>query len=226
MEQYRNIMVKYGDGNKRLWPTEFGWASSGNPVAGYEYAAYNSEQQQGEYIVRAYQMMRNWGWVGVAFLWNLNYNQTGASSEMAAFGIMGRSAYGMIQGMPEVMTRGDPTIMTSRTMSVSQKVMAVAADRRDVGARAGAGVVRVQRSPRPPQRRPRPRGRGHCPPTACRRGGHGRGCRGHGRSPTATAAADGRRLPRSATAPGPARRAVPPTPTTKPPAADPGGQQR
>ncbi|HSN76087.1 MAG TPA: SH3 domain-containing protein, partial [Anaerolineae bacterium] len=31
MEQYRNIMVKYGDGNKRLWPTEFGWASSNSP---------------------------------------------------------------------------------------------------------------------------------------------------------------------------------------------------
>lgn len=44
MEQYRNIMVKYGDSRKRLWPTEFGWASSSNPVAGYEYAAYNSEQ--------------------------------------------------------------------------------------------------------------------------------------------------------------------------------------
>ena len=34
MEQYRNIMVKYGDGDKRLWPTEFGWASTGNPFPG------------------------------------------------------------------------------------------------------------------------------------------------------------------------------------------------
>ena len=74
MEQYRNIMVKYGDGGTRLWPTEFGWASIGSPYPGYEYATYNSEQQQGEYIARAYEMMRNWGWVGVAFLWNLNYN--------------------------------------------------------------------------------------------------------------------------------------------------------
>lgn len=92
MEQYRNIMVKYGD-NAKLWPTEFGWASSGSPVAGYEYAAYNSEQQQAEYIVRAYQMMRNWGWVGPAFLWNLNYNVTHPGSELAQFGIMNRPAY-------------------------------------------------------------------------------------------------------------------------------------
>jgi uncharacterized protein YraI len=93
MEQYRNIMVKYGDGNKRLWPTEFGWASSSSPVPGYEYAAYNSEQDQAAYIVRAYEMMRNWGWVGVPFLWNLNYNVTHPGSELAQFGIQGRAAY-------------------------------------------------------------------------------------------------------------------------------------
>ena len=97
MEQYRNIMVKYGDGNKRLWPTEFGWASSGSPQPGYEYALYNSEQQQGEYIVRAFDIMKGWGWVGVAFLWNLNYN----NGEQSAFRIMGRPAYGILKGMPK-----------------------------------------------------------------------------------------------------------------------------
>jgi hypothetical protein len=96
MEQYRNIMVKYGDGNKRLWPTEFGWASTNSPYPGYEYATYNSEQQQGEYITRAFQIMKNWGWVGVAFLWNLNYN----NGEQSAFRVLGRPAYGMIKGMP------------------------------------------------------------------------------------------------------------------------------
>ncbi len=101
MEQYRNIMVKYGDGSKRLWPTEFGWAATGSPVAGYEYAAYNSEQAQGEYIKRAFEMMRNWGWVGVPFLWNLNYNKSHPGSELAAFGIMDRPAYGILQGMPK-----------------------------------------------------------------------------------------------------------------------------
>jgi exo-beta-1,3-glucanase (GH17 family) len=94
-------MMKYGDANKRLWPTEFGWASSGSPVPGYEYAAYNSEQAQGEYIARAFQMMRNWGFVGVAFLWNLNYNVTQPGSELAAFGIMGRPAFGYVQAAPK-----------------------------------------------------------------------------------------------------------------------------
>lgn len=105
MEQYRNIMVKYGDGNKRIWPTEFGWASTGSPVAGYEYALYNSEQQQGEYIVRAYQMMRNWGFVGVAFLWNLDYNITNPGSELAAFGVQNRTTYDVVRA-----ARGNGTL--------------------------------------------------------------------------------------------------------------------
>jgi hypothetical protein len=98
MEQYRNIMVKYGDGNKRLWPTEFGWASTGSPVGGYEYAKYNSEQQQGEYIAKAYDMMKAWGFVGSAFLWNMDYNVSSPGSELAAFGIMGRPAESYLQG--------------------------------------------------------------------------------------------------------------------------------
>jgi hypothetical protein len=93
MEQYRNIMVKYGDANKRLWPTEFGWASTSSPLPGYEYAVYNNEQDQAAYIARAFEMMRNWGFVGVAFLWNLNYNVTQPGTELAAFGVAGRPAF-------------------------------------------------------------------------------------------------------------------------------------
>ncbi|HIQ04604.1 MAG TPA: hypothetical protein EYH31_02800 [Anaerolineae bacterium] len=88
MEGYRNIMLKYGDGNKRIWPTEFGWASNPNPVANYEYAADNTLEEQAQYTVRAYQMMRNWGWVGVAFLWNLNFKVVAPGSEMAQWGIV------------------------------------------------------------------------------------------------------------------------------------------
>lgn len=93
MEGYWNIMKANGDGHKRLWPTEFGWASSSNPRPGYEYAQDNTEQEQADYIVRAYQLMRGWGFVGVAFLWNLNYNVSHPHEEHAAFGIQGRPAY-------------------------------------------------------------------------------------------------------------------------------------
>lgn len=96
MEESRQVMIAYGDSNKRLWPTEFGWASSVSPHAGYEYAGYISESQQAQYIVEAYQMMRNWGWVGATFLWNLNYNY----GEMAQFSVMGKPAFEALKGLP------------------------------------------------------------------------------------------------------------------------------
>lgn len=96
MEESRQVMVANGDVNKRLWLTEFGWASSVSPHPGYEYAAYNSEAQQAQYIVDAYQMMRNWGWVGVAVLWNLNYTH----GEMGQFSVMGKPAFQALKGLP------------------------------------------------------------------------------------------------------------------------------
>jgi hypothetical protein len=101
MERYRAVMVANGDSGKRIWPTEFGWAATPNPVGGYEYARDNGEDEQAQFIVRAYQMMKGWGWVGPAFLWNLNYNLTAPGKELAAFGIAGRPAYGSLQGMPK-----------------------------------------------------------------------------------------------------------------------------
>ena len=93
MEGSRNVMVKYGDGAKRLWPTEFGWASveglGVEPAPGYEYAADNTELEQAQFIVKAYQMGKSWGWVGPMFLWNLNFGPLlGAEDEKAAFSIL------------------------------------------------------------------------------------------------------------------------------------------
>jgi spore germination protein YaaH len=101
MERYRGIMVANGDAGKRVWPTEFGWASTGSPHPGYEYATQNTEQEQADYIVRAFQMAKSWGWVGPMFLWNLDYNATQPSTELAAFGITGRAAQGALGGMPK-----------------------------------------------------------------------------------------------------------------------------
>ena len=101
MERYRAVMVANGDAGKRVWPTEFGWASSGSPHPGYEYATQNTESEQADFIVRAYQMGKSWGWVGPMFLWNLDYNVTQPSTELAAFGITGRAAQGALGGMPK-----------------------------------------------------------------------------------------------------------------------------
>jgi len=93
IEGYHNIMAQFGDGGKKLWATEFGWASVDglgvSPVPGYEYAADNTEAEQADYIVRAYQIGRQKGYMGVMLLWNLNFGVTsGASDEKAAFGIL------------------------------------------------------------------------------------------------------------------------------------------
>jgi hypothetical protein len=101
MEGYRNIMVKYGDANKRIWPTEFGWASGWTGAPGYEYANDNTLDEQAQWTVRAYQMMKAWGFVGPAFLWNLNYGVTNPGTELAQWGIIGRPAYNALAAMPK-----------------------------------------------------------------------------------------------------------------------------
>jgi hypothetical protein len=101
MERYREVMVANGDAGKRVWPTEFGWASESNPVPGYEYARDNTLDEQARFLVQAYQMAKNWGWVGPMFLWNLNFGITNPGTELAAFGIANRPAYGALQAMPK-----------------------------------------------------------------------------------------------------------------------------
>ena len=109
MESYRNIMVAYGDGGKRLWPTEFGWSTFENlgasAPAGYEYANHNTEGEQAAWLVTAFQMARNWGWVGPMFVWNLNFAPvSGPANEKAGFGILRadwspRPSYSALQAM-------------------------------------------------------------------------------------------------------------------------------
>jgi hypothetical protein len=105
MEGYRNVMVAYGDDAKTIWPTEFGWAVSSNPQAGYEYARDNTLEEQAQWIVEAYQQAKQWGWVGTMFLWNLDYGVTAAGTELANFGILTPGgplpAYHSLSAMPK-----------------------------------------------------------------------------------------------------------------------------
>jgi hypothetical protein len=85
---YYNIMKKYGDGRKKIWPTEFGWASGWTGAPGYEYADDNTPQEQAAWTVEAYKLMKQWGFVGVAFLWNLNFRVVAGGTEKAQWGIV------------------------------------------------------------------------------------------------------------------------------------------
>jgi len=106
---YYAIMRKYGDAGKRLWPTEFGWASTDGlgavPAEGYGYAGDNSEGEQAQFLVQAMQEARSWGFVGPMFVWNLNFGPvSGAHDEKAAFGVLrpdwgARPAYAALRDM-------------------------------------------------------------------------------------------------------------------------------
>ncbi len=88
LEGYRNIMVVYGDADKRIWPTEFGWAVGPAVNNAYAYANDNDLAEQAAWTREAYTMMRNWGWVGPAFLWNLNFRVVADGTEKAQWGIV------------------------------------------------------------------------------------------------------------------------------------------
>ncbi|MCG3209132.1 MAG: hypothetical protein FOGNACKC_02751 [Anaerolineae bacterium] len=99
MEGYREVMVANGDGDKAIVPTEFGWAVSGNPQPGYEYARDNTPEEQAQWIVEAYQLAKQWGWVGPMFLWNLDYGETAKGTELANFSILNTPAFEALAGM-------------------------------------------------------------------------------------------------------------------------------
>ena len=106
MEGYRNIMNVYGASDKKIWPTEFGWAAGGAYNPAYRYADDNSFEEQAQWTVEAYQMMKNWGWVGPAFLWNLNFRVVANGSEKAQWGIVDPGwgplpAYSALAAMPK-----------------------------------------------------------------------------------------------------------------------------
>jgi uncharacterized protein YraI len=106
MEGYWNIMNVYGAGNKKIWATEFGWAAGGAVNNNYGYANDNYLNEQAQWTVKAYQMMKDWGFAGPAFLWNLNFKVNNPGTELAQWGIVGQGweplpAYTALKDMPK-----------------------------------------------------------------------------------------------------------------------------
>ena len=99
MEAYRQIMVANGDKDKQIWPTEFGWGVDPNPKPGYDYEKFITVEQQAAWLVKSYQLMKSWGYVGVAILWNLDF--TDMNNETGAFHVVGRPAFDALAAMPK-----------------------------------------------------------------------------------------------------------------------------
>lgn len=110
-EQLHQVMESYGDGDKKLWFTEFGWASSYPDPApsGYEYAGDNTPAMQAANLVRAFEIARAKGYVGVMFVWNLNFAPIAEATDTyakKAFSIINRDwtarpAYNALAAMPK-----------------------------------------------------------------------------------------------------------------------------
>ena len=88
MEGYNTIANVHRAGHLKIVATEFGWAVSSKRYPGYGYAQDNDYQEQAEWTVKAYRMMRDWPWAGPAFLWNLNFRVAGAGTEREQWGIV------------------------------------------------------------------------------------------------------------------------------------------
>ena len=107
--QLRDIMVKYGDAGKEIWFTEFGWPSSADPYSEYAYAKNINEQDQADFLVRAFAIAKAKGYVGVMAVWDLNYASSAEPNDRyakLAFSVLRRDwsprpAYGALQNMPK-----------------------------------------------------------------------------------------------------------------------------
>ncbi len=116
IENVRQVMVDHGLADKQIWITEMGWATE-NTSPGYEYGNFISLEQQADYLEGAlYRILSQYDYVGVAFIWNLNFAVTWGQAgdpkhEQASFGLLNpdwspRPAFTRIQGFINARRQG------------------------------------------------------------------------------------------------------------------------
>jgi polysaccharide biosynthesis protein PslG len=105
--QYRDAMVAAGDGDKKIWLTEFGYDSNPVAIPGYEYSTYISEDTQARFLVQAFDIARKTPYIGGVMVWNLNYQlAVPQTDEKWGFAVMRsdwspRPAYSALATMPK-----------------------------------------------------------------------------------------------------------------------------
>jgi hypothetical protein len=108
VEDYRNLMVQIGDGNKGIWQTEIGYDANPLAPASYSYAQSITEQNQADWLTRLFGYAKqNYPWMGTMFVWNLNYQAiVPQTDEKWGFGVLRadyspRPAYTALAAMPK-----------------------------------------------------------------------------------------------------------------------------
>lgn len=108
-EDVRSVMVQFGLSDKKIWLTEFGWATRNN-TPGYEFGNQISFDTQAEWIARAYEMAAyETDYISGAFLWQLNFAvpwkaRGNELHEQASYGVINgdwspRPSFYALQGM-------------------------------------------------------------------------------------------------------------------------------
>ena len=101
MERYRGVMVANGDARQAHLADRVRLGLDGSPVGGYEYARDISEDEQAQYIVARLPDDEGLGLGGPGVPVEPQLQRDQPGSELAAFGIQGRPAYGALQAMPK-----------------------------------------------------------------------------------------------------------------------------
>jgi hypothetical protein len=120
LEDYHNIMQENGDTGRQLWATEFGWGtyegftlSDGAPApapADPPYFQWITQKQQGDYIMRAFEIGQSLPYLGPMILWNLNYGSQfyiDSGDERAAYALLRggadplRPAFQLLEAAPK-----------------------------------------------------------------------------------------------------------------------------
>jgi hypothetical protein len=70
IEQQRLAMIRWGDGARPMWITEFGWGSGDFP----EFAGVTPEMRAAWFTEAVQMIHTQYPWVGAMFLWNLNWS--------------------------------------------------------------------------------------------------------------------------------------------------------
>ena len=112
IEDYRSIQAEFGDSERPLWATEFGWGTMERldlPIPEEQpFLVYMNEERQAEYIRDAFLMAQEWDFMGPMFLWNLNVaTLEGFDANQAAYSILieldrPRVAYQVLRDIPKI----------------------------------------------------------------------------------------------------------------------------
>ncbi|HUX87518.1 MAG TPA: beta-galactosidase, partial [Chloroflexota bacterium] len=121
--QLHDIMVQNGDTTKQAWVLELGWLRDTSVALGPSYIWMEvPEADRAQYLVEAYQLAASeWPWMGVMFVWNLDYAQyVPASDQKGGYGLLDASgtplpSYNALAAMPKPPATYTPSPTTTST---------------------------------------------------------------------------------------------------------------